>query len=217
MGANMEKADKNKRFKSKLGLRLIITIGIVVLVTMVFFEYLAYVNIKKMPAQHFGEFIILHSVHTAVTLLIVLVVIYYIMATYVLKPIRKLLYALEEMEKGKFVTSLEIKSGDEFEFLADRFNDMGFKLRDYVQRFVRIEKYSSVIAILRRVMSEIKEPCSSLRANIKLLHSLTKEDPQLSKLVGQVHNALRSIDNKLNELEQIEIPEELINADKEHE
>ena len=213
----MEKADKNKRFKSKLGLRLIITIGIVVLVTMVFFEYLAYVNIKKMPAQLFGEFIILHSVHTAVTLLIVLVVIYYIMATYVLKPIRKLLYALEEMEKGKFVTSLEIKSGDEFEFLADRFNDMGFKLRDYVQRFVRIEKYSSVIAILRRVMSEIKEPCSSLRANIKLLHSLTKEDPQLSKLVGQVHNALRSIDNKLNELEQIEIPEELINADKEHE
>ncbi len=213
----MEKADKNKRFKSKLGLRLIITIGIVVLVTMVFFEYLAYVNIKKMPAQHFGEFIILHSVHTAVTLLIVLVVIYYIMATYVLKPIRKLLYALEEMEKGKIVTSLEIKSGDEFEFLSDRFNDMGFKLRDYVQRFVRIEKYSSVIAILRRVMSEIKEPYFSLMENIKLLYSLTEKGSQTSKLIELLYDDLKTIENKFNELEQIEIPEELINADKEHE
>jgi methyl-accepting chemotaxis protein len=211
MGANMEKADKNKRFKSKLGLRLIITIGIVVLVTMVFFEYLAYVNVIKIPTQHFGEFFFLHSVHTAVTLLVILAVIYYIIARYVLKPIRKLLYALEEMEKGKFVTSLEIKSGDEFEFLADRFNNMGFKLREYVQRFIRIEKYSSAIAISRRITNEIKMPCSSLRANIKLLHSLTKENPQLSKLVGQVHNDLRSIENKLNELERIEMPEELIN------
>lgn len=212
----MGKTGKNRRFKKRLGLRLIIPIGIVVMVTMIFFEYLAYVNIKE-PSQPVGEFLFLHSLHTAVTLLILLALIYYIIARYVLNPIKHLLSALEELEKGKFVTSLEIKSGDEFEFLAERFNDMGFKLRDYIQHFVRLEKYKSVLAISRRLVKEIRIPCSTLGEKIKLIHNISKEDSQLSKLAELLYYDLRTVENKLNELTQIEIPEELLDVGKKHE
>ena len=212
----MGKEYKDKIFKSRLGLRLITAIGIVVLVTMIFFEYLAYENIK-MPARHFGEFLFLHSVHTVVTLFLLLTIIYYIIAVHVLKPIRKLLYALEEMGKGKFVTSLEIKSGDEFESLANSFNDMGFKLREHVQRLVRMEKYGSAMAISRRVINELRTPSSSFMGNLKLFHSLTEESSQLSRITGLLYSDFKTVESKLKELEQIKIPEELLRSDKEHE
>ena len=204
----MEKADTDKRMKSGLGLRLIIAIGLVVSVTMILFEYLVYASIRR-PGQQFGEFLHFHFVHTVVTLGVLLSVIYYIIAKYVLDPVRKLVYALEEMEGGKLVTSLEIKSGDEFEFLAGRFNDMGFKLKKHVQDFVRMEKYRTAMVISKRIVNETKEPRSSLRENVKLLYDLTDKSSLHSRLAGQIYNDFRTMEDKLRELEQIGMPEEL--------
>lgn len=203
-----EDSDKDGKLRSRLGLRLFISIGVAVLATMIFFEYLAYLYVT-MPAQRSGEFFLLHSIHTVVTLLVLLVIIYFIIARYVLKPIGKLLSALEEIEKGNFVTPLEIRSGDEFEFVAGRFNDVRLKLKEYVQRMVRVEKYNSAFAISRRVMNEIRVPCSSLKENMQLLHSLAEEGSLSLKLTGSLLMECSKIEDKLNELDRITLPEEL--------
>ena len=202
-------SDKDVKLKNRLGLRLFISIGAAVLATMAFFEYLAYVYIR-MPAQRSEEFFLLHSIHTVVTLLVLLVIIYFIIARHVLKPIGKLLTALKEIEKGNFVTPLEIKSGDEFEFVAGRFNDMGLKLKEYVQHMVRVEKYNSVFAISRRVGNEIRVPCSALKENIQLLNSLAEEGSLSLKLTGSLLMECSKIEDKLNELARITLPEELL-------
>lgn len=209
----MEDSDKDGKLRSRLGLRLFISIGVAVLATMAFFEYLAYVYIT-MPTQRSGEFFLLHSIHTVVTLLVLLVIIYFIIARYVLKPIGKLLSALEEIEKGNFVTPLEIKSGDEFEFVAGRFNDMELKLKEYVQRMVRVEKYNSAFAISRRVVNEIRMPCSAIKEKIQVLNSLAEEGSLSLKLTGSLLMECNKIEDKLNELDRITLPEEL--QDEQH-
>lgn len=204
----MEYPDRAGKLRSGLGLRLYISLGAAVLATMAFFEYLAYFYVS-MPGQRSGDFFLFHLIHTVITLFVLLMIIYFIIARYVLRPIRKLLSAIEEMEKGKFVTPLEIRSGDEFEFVADRFNEMGLKLKEYVSRMVRIEKYNSVLAISRRVTNEIRVPCASIKEKTELLHILADEGSLTSKLTDSVRRDCSQIEEKLNELDRISLPQEL--------
>ncbi len=206
----MAKNEIKKRLKQtkRVGKRLSIGISIVVIVTIAVFEYLTFLNIHKYEHNP-GEYIEIHIIHIIITVVFLLSVSYYLISKYVVKPVYKLLIAIEEMKAGKMVTALEIKSNDEFELLAKEFNEMGFNLREQVQQKVRTEKYSTAIAVAKRVANTVSEPCTSLRTNAKLLKEIAKDNPQVTGLADIILKDISTIEDKLKEISTIEIPEEL--------
>lgn len=200
---------KNKLKQTKrVGRRLNITISAVVIITIALFESLTFLNIHKYEHNP-GEYIGIHILHLVITIGILLGVTYYLVSKYVVKPVYKLLIAIEEMKAGKMVTALEIKSNDEFELLAEEFNEMGFNLREQVQQKVRTEKYSTAIAVAKRVANTVSEPCTSLRTNAKLLKEIAKDNPQVTGLADIILKDISTIEDRLKEISTIEIPEEL--------
>lgn len=194
--------------KTKIGWRFNIAIAIVIIITIALFESLTFLNIHKYEGN-LTAYLKIHIVHLLITIAILLGATFYLTSRYVVKPIYKLLIALDEMKKGKLVTALDIKSNDEFELLAEEFNDMGIKLREQVQQKVRAEKYSAAMALAKRIANTISEPCTSLRTNAKLLKDIAEENPQVEGLSDLILKDITKIEEKLKQVIDINIPEEL--------
>lgn len=194
--------------KLKIGWRLGIVISVILLITIAFFEAITFFSFDKFEGNP-GGFIKFHLVHAIITIFIVVVAIVLLLARFVVKPIYQILLAIEDMKSGKLVTPLEIKSNDEFELLAEEFNEMGIQLKEQIQQKVRAEKYSTAVAFAKRVANTILEPCVSLRTNAKLLKEIAKDNPQVVGLTDIILKDISAIEEKLEEISKIEIPEEL--------
>ncbi|MCL4479718.1 MAG: HAMP domain-containing protein [Deltaproteobacteria bacterium] len=194
--------------KAKVGRRLNFTIAIVVIVTMAIFEYLSLIVMHKFGGN-FSNYIEFHLMHAVITIAVLLIATYVIISKYVVKPVYQLLIAIEEMKTGKLVTALEVKSNDEFELLAEEFNEMGFQLRDLMQHKIRAGKYSAATLLATRMANSLFEPCSLLRTNVKLLKDITKGNSQLETLSDMILKDVLKIEEQLKEISSIEVPKEL--------
>ena len=194
--------------KKKVGRRLNLAIAIVIIVTMVIFEYLSIIIMHKFGAStlNYVEF---HFMHAVITIAILLIATYVIISRFVVKPIYKLLVAIEEVKSGKLVTALDVKSNDEFELLAEEFNEMGFQLRDLMQQKIRTGEYSAATLLATRIANSLFEPCSMLRSNVKRLKDIAEGNSQLETLSYMILKDVFKIEEQLKEISSIEVPEEL--------
>ena len=204
-----ERIKKRLAKKKKVGRRLNLAIAAVVIVTMAIFEYLGEIIMHRFGGSTFkyAEF---HLIHTIITIVVLIVATYFILSRYVIKPIYKLLVAIEEVKSGKLVTALEVKSNDEFELLAEEFNEMGFQLRDLMQHKVRAGKYSAASLVAMRIANSLFEPCTLLRTNVKLLKDITRGNSQLEALSDMILKDVSKIEEQLKEISSIEVPKELL-------
>ena len=79
-------------------------------------------------------------VKTGLILLPILLLVFYgsgIMAARFTRPIRRLTDEVKEIAAGNFNRKLDVRTGDEIEHLADTFNVMTEKLKQYVQNMAR--------------------------------------------------------------------------------
>ena len=194
--------------KAKVGKRLNFAITTVVIVTMAIFEYLSLSAMHRFGSNLSG-YIEFHLIHAVITIAVLIVATYVIISIYVVKPIYKLLVAIEEVKTGKLVTALEIKSNDEFELLAEEFNEMGFQLRDLMQHKVRAGKYNAAALVAMRIANSLFESCSLLRTNVKLLKDITKGNSQLETLSDMILKDVFKIEKQFKEISSIEVPKEL--------
>jgi methyl-accepting chemotaxis protein len=194
--------------KARVGWRLNFAISAVVVLTLSAFEYLIFLNIDKLSTNPLNFFVI-HVIHLLLTIAFLILATYYLISRYVVKPVYKLLIAIDEMKSGKLVTALEIRSNDEFELLAEEFNEMGFKLKEQLQQKVREEKYSSAVAVAQRVARQFQEPFNSLKQNARLLKDMALRDaPALSNLSDVILRDVHEIEKSIRELQEIKPPEE---------
>jgi len=194
--------------KARVGWRLNFAISAVVVLTLSVFEYLIFLNIDKLSTNPLNFFVI-HVIHLLLTIAFLILATYYLISRYVVKPVYKLLIAIDEMKSGKLVTALEIRSNDEFELLAEEFNEMGFKLKEQLQQKVREEKYSSAVAVAQRVARQFQEPFNSLKQNARLLKDMALRDaPALSNLSDVILRDVHEIEKSIRELQEIKPPEE---------
>ncbi len=86
-----------------------------------------------------------------------------------LVPIEKLKKGAEKIAEGEFGSVVEIKSGDEFEGLADSFNDMSEKLKMNQALLVQTAKMSAFGQMAAGVVHEIGQPLTSISGFTDLL------------------------------------------------
>lgn len=104
--------------------------------------------------------------------LIIAQIIGYFMANYFMKPLEKLHQGMQKMAnnpKNEF-EPIHITSGDEIEELANVYNDMMQKMKDYLEQQKRF---------VSDVSHELRTPLAVLDGHINLLNRWGKNDPEI--------------------------------------
>ncbi|RZI48803.1 HAMP domain-containing sensor histidine kinase [Lactococcus kimchii] len=104
--------------------------------------------------------------------LIIAQIIGYFMANYFMKPLEKLHQGMQKMAndpKNEF-EAIEITSGDEIEELANVYNDMMHKMKNYLDQQKRF---------VSDVSHELRTPLAVLDGHINLLNRWGKNDPEV--------------------------------------
>jgi|GEM_PF-1090869 len=86
---------------------------------------------------------ILQCILVIIAVILTSILISWILSRHISKPVRILHAGIEKVGKGDLDTQIEIKSGDEFERLANRFNAMVAGLRERKRMLGALERYMS--------------------------------------------------------------------------
>ena len=155
-----------------------------------------------------GNFLGLHGLHTAVTLVLFTVVLHVIGRRYLRRPIERLVDYLEKLESGDFRAEPEVLRDDELGWLAHRFTQMAMKLKEVVQRLVRAEKYATASVMAFRIAREMGEPLGSLKLHILFLEGLAEEDEEIMRLGNTLRVDRQKVVDVIRRLNEIEPPGE---------
>lgn len=124
----------------------------------------------------------LHGLHVGITMLLFFVLLKFLGERYVRRPIEKLAGHVQRVEAGEFLTQPERYEPDEFGWLAERFNQMGLRLKETVEQLVRSEKAAAATAVAYQVAIGAMEPLESLKRHITYLQGLAQKDPDLERV-----------------------------------
>ncbi|MBM3501977.1 MAG: sensor histidine kinase, partial [Armatimonadetes bacterium] len=97
------------------------------------------------------------------------------LATFFLRPMGKLRSAVHAVAEGDLDTALDVRSGDEFQMLAQDFNAMAARLREYQQQ----ERLALVGRMAASIIHDVRNPLSSLTVATRLLSE--KELPEAQR------------------------------------
>ncbi|MFH1774499.1 MAG: ATP-binding protein [Methanobacteriota archaeon] len=90
-------------------------------------------------------------------------------------PIRQLVRGAEEIGRGNLSHRIDLKTGDEVEWLASAFNAMVSNLQDVQRRLIQSEKLASLGAMATGVAHEINNPLANISLNAQRLLREAKE------------------------------------------
>lgn len=148
-------------------------------------------------------------------------VFYYITHRLILAPVGQLRQASEQVSKGEINTRVKIQTGDEFEELAEAFNQMldhleesqeklrtinkslDTKLGELAQVNVALHEANRVKSeFLANVSHELRTPLNSIIGFAELLqeHPALKDDAKGSRFAGNIFTSARSLLSLINEL-----------------
>ncbi len=89
-----------------------------------------------------------------------------------IKPIRTLALATDELAKGNLDYRVKIETGDEFEQLGDAFNDMALRLKDLQQRLIQEERHAMFGRIASGLAHDLKHPIQAIETSSRLMDQL---------------------------------------------
>ncbi|HTM57787.1 MAG TPA: HAMP domain-containing sensor histidine kinase [Candidatus Udaeobacter sp.] len=119
-----------------------------------------------------------------------------LIAQRITSPLQRLLRGAEEMERGNYDYPLEVSSRDEIGFLADRFDDMRQKQREYVGSLEEIARVKS--EFLTVASHELRTPISVIRGYRDLM-----SDGTLGPVSHEQHEALHAMQRSVQDLTRI--------------
>jgi len=158
-----------------------------------------------------------------VGLLIFIVIMNYFLSGTIVRPIRQLTDATRKIAEGKLDTRIEVKTGDEIEYLSTSFNKMTIELKKYREY---LEKAKEVLETrVKERTKELEEARSVLeikvQARTKELKTLTESlEVQVTKRTKELQGRIDELErfHKLTvgrELQMVEMKKEIQNLKKE--
>jgi signal transduction histidine kinase len=150
----------------------------------------------------------------------------YLIAERITSPVRRLVRAAEEMERGQYDYPLDVRHGDEIGYLARRFDDMRARQRDYVEslqdvarvkgEFLAVASHElrtpiSVIAGFRELMASEKlgavtaaqqQGLEAIHRSVETLTRITEDATRMAQIHGDRLVLVRSECDAAEILEQ---------------
>ena len=158
-----------------------------------------YVGILEQPFIDLRNQVIYLFFSIALVGVLVALIIGYLLARSMSKPIEKLVYATQEISQGEFPTSLGIYSDDEIGILANSFSQMSQSLQKTMGDLKELNK--RYLGLLGFTTHELKQPLGVLKGYLIMLQGET-----LGKLSTDLQREalleMRSSVNTLNDMIQ---------------
>lgn len=151
--------------------------------------------------KNLSRFWKIHAVHVAVTFASFIILINFITARYIRRPIRQLLEAIRVIELGIWHVSPQIDSKDEFNWLKKRFSEMGSRLENTVVQLVRAEKIATGFLTSRKLFKEINPLLNGIKANIECLKNLEDDPNAYEEKLRNIESDLKRIRAKFYVME----------------
>ena len=118
----------------------------------------------------------------AVTITVLVAILGVIVLSYnLLKPIKNLVAATEQIARGDLNQEIPVKSGDELGILTHSFNRMVSNLKEIQGELVRSEKLISMGKLSAGVAHEIRNPLNAMKGAIVYLLRRRPDDPLIQE------------------------------------
>jgi two-component system sensor histidine kinase YesM len=150
-----------------------------------------------------NKYIVLITSLILVFSIVLCCILTFIMTGRISKPIRKIVHAMEKVEKGDINTRVDIQEGDEIGYMARRFNEMVESLNDLFQK--NMEKQDRLrIAEIKSLQSQINPHfLYNTLDSIKWLAKLNGVE-EISVIVSKLGNLLKNSINNNDDLVTVE-------------
>jgi signal transduction histidine kinase len=131
----------------------------------------------------------------------------FVVSERITSPLRRLVRAAEEIERGNYDFPIDARSGDEVGYLATRFDDMREHQRAYVARLKEVARIKS--EFIDVASHELRTPVSIIRGFQELfaagaLGPLTPQQSQAVEAIGKSAETLGRIAENATQVAQIE-------------
>jgi len=124
------------------------------------------------------------------------------------KPIHKMIDTIRRVEKGDLSARMEMNRNDELGLLARSFNEMVSSLERakqeieeyHRQQIDRAARLASIGEVASGIAHEIRNPLTSISCAIQLLQSEFKDDLTGKKIIYEIQNQIKRLDNTIKDL-----------------
>ena len=120
------------------------------------------------------------------------------MASMVVQPVETLVAASRELGLGHFGHRVHVNQGDEFDELAQAFNELAQRLE--LQEEHRIEVLGHVAATLNH---ELNNASAIIELQLRLLGRRSSDDPDLERCLRQIHESLKRMHETVEALKHV--------------
>lgn len=159
-------------------------------------------------ASNLRSFRAIHGTHLLATLALFFLLLWIVTERFVRARLRGLQRAIQQIEMGRWDAHLEVGSRDEFGWLYSRFKEMAHRLKENVDRLVRVEKYASAAIIVLRVGQELKGPLNAVWSNLSSLAELAHREPAVGPIAADLRHNWQQVDASIRKLSEIQRPQE---------
>lgn len=203
---------------NRLGLTLVFSLAVclIFIVTALIMAAISYFAIRSgfvLRFGHYGIFVVVITLLVAST--IVGTIVSFAIGSFPLKPIRKVIAAINQLAGGNFSTRLNITRPPEFKELSDSFNRMAAELggiellrTDFVNNFSH--EFKTPIVSIKGFAEVLKREDLTPEERGKYLDIMIKESDRLASLATNVLN-LSKIENQtiLSEKRPFDLSEQI--------
>lgn len=121
----------------------------------------------------------------------------------VVHPILQLTRATSELARGNLDYHFSLATGDEFEVLADAFNDMVFKLKNIQQKLVVEERHSLFGRVASGLAHDLKHPIQAIETTSRLMEKMYDDEEFRKTFRRTVEREFDKINRFLSDLHNL--------------
>ncbi|QQR81469.1 MAG: sensor histidine kinase [Deltaproteobacteria bacterium] len=121
----------------------------------------------------------------------------------VVHPIRQLTQATKELSRGNLNYYITLPTGDEFEVLAEAFNEMVLKLKDIQQKLVVEERHSLFGRVASGLAHDLKHPIQAIETTSRLMEKMYDDEEFRKTFRRTVEREFDKINRFLSDLHNL--------------
>lgn len=123
-----------------------------------------------------------------------------------MEPIEILKNAAKKISEGSFGHRVEIKSGDEFEYLGEDFNIMSCRLKEGKELLINAAKMSTMGQMAAGIIHEIKQPLSAIYGHLQLAMLPASDENEKRESLNTALKAVSRLNSILDRFRSFSAP-----------
>jgi signal transduction histidine kinase len=120
----------------------------------------------------------------------------------IIQPIERIVEGSKKAASGDLTHQIEIKTGDELEYLADNYNNMINQLRNQQEEKIRTERMAAVGLMANTIIHDCRTPIAVIKGYSSLIVEFKLPEEKTTECLNRIIVEIERMENMLDELLQ---------------